>query len=74
MVNTIQTCFVMPDDNNSPFPQSFFSYNLLGVPALVFKVWCTFLIACHVRSLYLLLTSTACTDWFLVICTTKKRS
>jgi hypothetical protein len=59
MVNALQTSFVMPVDNNSPFPESFFSYELLGVPALLFKLWCSLLVACQVSSIYLLLQRTA---------------
>ena len=66
MVNAVQLSFVMPDDMNSPFPRSFFSFKLLGVSALAFKMWCSLLIGCQVASIYLLLNHAACTKWFLV--------
>lgn len=68
MLNTIQTSVaanIKHDREDSPFPASFFSFKILRVPGLIFKVWCSFLAGCQATSLVLLLfPSDAVYNWF----------
>ena len=63
LVCAIQTSLVQEKDNTNPFPNSIMGWEVCGIPGLVFKIWCTFLIICQIVSVILLFLDETM-DWF----------